>query len=332
MNKSNFLDNISNYFDKVHKRLYKLKYYSSHAHYKFLPHKMLQKNIEDILSEYRKLPNETKQNIDKRVNYYNKLNSKQIISKEHEDIGFVGNFNTKRHSAYFFDLAQYLPYFEKDLAFSYIFGDVAHIPSQASIVKSRPISDNNQNSVLLKLDSVRHFYTVNDSLKFEDKIDKMVWRGASHQKHRIEFLQKFHNHPLCDVKCVHKKSIQEAYYGKFMSIKQQLKHKFVFSIEGFDVATNTKWIMASNSLCVMIKPKIETWLMEGLLQPDVHYVHLSDDYSDLDEKLSFYIKNPQAAQNIINNANNWMKQFSDKKQELIISLLVLQKYFDNVEI
>ena len=102
-------------------------------------------------------------------------------------------------------------------------------------------------------------------------------------------------------------------------------------MEGNDVATNTKWIMASRSLCVMTTPKFETWLMEGLLQPDVHFVHIEDDYANLDEKLAFYIAHPQAAEKIINNANQWISQFFNRKQELITAVLVLQKYFECTE-
>ena len=54
--------------------------------------------------------------------------------------------------------------------------------------------------------------------------------------------------------------------------------------------------------------------MEGLLQADVHFVHLQDDYADLEEKLLFYQKNPQAAQKIVANANQWMSQFFNKTQ------------------
>ena len=48
-----------------------------------------------------------------------------------------------------------------------------------------------------------------------------------------------------------------------MPISKQLCYKFIFCIEGADTATNIKWVMSSNSLCVMPKPKYETWFMEG---------------------------------------------------------------------
>jgi hypothetical protein len=78
----------------------------------------------------------------------------------------------------------------------------------------------------------------------------------------------------------------------------------------------------------MIKPKFETWFMEGTLIPNYHYVLLKDDYSDIQEKMDYYDKNPTEALKIIKNANNYVEQFKDKNREKIISLLVLKKYFD----
>ena len=112
-----------------------------------------------------------------------------------------------------------------------------------------------------------------------------------------------------------------------MSINEQLQYKFILSIEGNDVATNTKWIMSSNSLCFMTKPKFETWFMEGRLKPNYHYVLVKDDYSDLEEKVQYYISNPAEAKNIISNANKYTAQFLDKKSEDWLNLKVLESYF-----
>lgn len=67
--------------------------------------------------------------------------------------------------------------------------------------------------------------------------------------------------------------------------------------------------------------------MEGQLIPHHHYVQIKDDYSDLEEQLTFYINNPEKALEIIRNANAYVQQFKNKKQEDFISLLVLEKYF-----
>ena len=50
-------------------------------------------------------------------------------------------------------------------------------------------------------------------------------------------------------------------------------------------------------------------------------------YSDLIEKVNYYIEHPEKAQEIIGHANEYVRQFQDKKRERMISLLVLDKYF-----
>ena len=45
-----------------------------------------------------------------------------------------------------------------------------------------------------------------------------------------------------------------------MPISEQLCYKFIFCIEGADTATNIKWVMSSNSLCVMPKPNMKLGL------------------------------------------------------------------------
>jgi hypothetical protein len=113
-----------------------------------------------------------------------------------------------------------------------------------------------------------------------------------------------------------------------MSIADQLKFKFVISLEGNDVATNLKWIMLSNSVCFMRKPRVESWFMEGSLIPNHHYVLLDDEFSDLEDKINYYTKHTDKAMAIIKNANQYAMQFLDTRREKLISLLVLRKYFD----
>ena len=58
-----------------------------------------------------------------------------------------------------------------------------------SIVKSRPIMGNNENSVLLNLDKVRHFVFLRDKREFVKKENKAIFRGKIYEKpHRIRSL------------------------------------------------------------------------------------------------------------------------------------------------
>ena len=107
------------------------------------------------------------------------------------------------------------------------------------------------------------------------------------------------------------------------NIDYHLKHKFILCIEGNDVASNLKWVMSSNSVAVMPKPKYESWFMEGKLIPDYHYIQIKDDYSDLEEKINYYIKNTDKLKIISKNANEYISQFKDKESEKIISFFAL---------
>ena len=261
--------------------------------------------------------------MNKRLNYYMKVDSSFTLDSNIEKLNEIPFI----HGAYSLDMMEYSRFFPQEYRLAYEAGDVTHVPDIPSIVKSRPVKDNN-NSVLMKLNKVRHFFFSNDVIKFEDKDNKIVWRGAAHQPHRVKFLDKFYGRSdLFNVGSFNKGSGSSIYPASFMTINEQLQSKFILSIEGNDVATNTKWIMSSNSLCFMTKPKFETWFMEGDMIPNYHYVLVEDDYSDLEDKVHFYIENLPEAKHIISNANKYTEQFLDKKSEDWLNLKVLEAYF-----
>lgn len=278
------------------------------------------------LAKYDKMPLGCERYyIESRVNYYNKLSEQILLQYRAQKIDA---FSKGKSWSYYIDMKRYLTHFDDSLSFHFLPGDILTVPKEPTFVKSRPISTDNQQSVMLKLNRVRHYYFVIDPLNFDDKKDQLVWRGACHQPHRQAFVEQYYQHPLCNVGDSRPETQGKPWARPYMSVHQQLGFKFVLSIEGNDVATNLKWIMASNSLCFMAKPKYETWFMEGTLKSGFHYVELASDYSDLEEKLTYYNHHPDEAKRIIQNANNYVKPFLDHKQEHLIGLLVMQKYFE----
>ncbi|RFZ83185.1 lipopolysaccharide biosynthesis protein [Mucilaginibacter terrenus] len=260
-----------------------------------------------------------------RLNYYNKLNKITPVGSSAITLNEMPIFKSPK--AYNFDTYEFTRYFNKGFKANFLFGDVTHVADVPTIQKSRPIGLDNHNAVLLKLDKNRHFNFIKDNKPYLEKKDLLIGRGAVTQPHRILFMEKHFNNPFCDLGQVNNAGGDARWIKPKLSIKQHLQYKFILSLEGNDVATNLKWIMSSNSIAVMPKPRYETWFMEGRLIPDHHYILIKDDYSDLDEKLTYYLARPQAALNIIGNAKSFVKQFLDKEQEDIISLLVLDKYF-----
>jgi hypothetical protein len=259
-----------------------------------------------------------------RVNYYCKLTDKNKLSADAVRIGDLKI--PKRQRAYYFDTREYLRYFNPSLSIKYAFGDVTTVPGEPSIVKSRPLTQNNTNSVVLKLDKNRHFAFASDHKNFITKKNMLVGRAVVKQPHRIAFYEKYFNHPLCNLGQTNR-SKNLHWIKERLTIDEHLDYKFILCLEGNDVATNLKWVMSSNSLAIMPKPKFETWYMEGRLIPNHHYVEIKEDYSDLEERLQYYITHTDEALQIIKNANAYVEQFKNKRVEDLVSLCVLEKYF-----
>jgi len=317
-------------FNKIKKKMridfsknIKLFFYIKGFFNLLIPFSIYKKNF---LSIYESLNEIDKDYINKRVNYYNKQKSSFKVSVNAcQIIEFIKN---EKKKTYYFDLLEYVKYFSKKYYIEYIFGDVTYVPNIPSIVKSRPIKVDNTNSILMKLNKIRHFIFVNDDVSYEDKLNKAVWRGKCYTSHRNIFVELFYNKEFCDIGQTNTKGNMNVPWQKNkLSLNEQLRYKFLIAIEGNDVASNLKWAMSSNSLVLMSKPQYETWFMEGTLIPNYHYVLLKDDYSDMEEKIIFYTKHTDKAKEIISHANKYIEQFKNEEYEDLISYMVLQKYF-----
>ena len=300
----------------------KFLYYTINFIRQLIPKRIFQSGLERKMSV---LKNYDIDYIRKRVNYCNKLEKKVNLPDGTKNLA---NFRLRKmDKTYFFDCYEYTRYFQSSLRADFTFGDVTFVPEEPSIVKSRPIAGNNANSVILNLDKVRHFTFINDKKDFREKKNMLVSRNYVTQEHRIRFLEMYINHPLCNIGKINKSSNHQNLLKEILTIEEQLDYKFILCLEGNDVASNLKWVMSSQSLAVMPVPKYETWYMEGTLIPDYHYVLIKDDYSDLEERMEYYITRTDKALEIIRNAHRYVDQFKIKQREDLISLLVLEKYF-----
>jgi hypothetical protein len=269
-----------------------------------------------------------------RADYYIRLDGNTPINEN--TVRIVGEYKfpfkkKHRNSAYFFDLYESIRCFNPKLKFHSKFGDVYYETELPTLVKSRPITEGHTNSVLCKLDKFRHFHFLHDGTPFREKKNLIVFRNVVRkQPHRTRFLELYATHPLCDAGQINNDTNTDhpEYVKPFLSLEEQLKYKFIACIQGHDVATNLKWVMSSNSLAVMPKPTLETWYMEGSLIGGYHYVEIKDDYSDLIEKMEYYIQHPEEAEAIISHAHEYIRQFSNSKLEQCIQYEVVKRYFE----
>lgn len=306
-------------------------YYAKNYLRLFTSGKRYEKAREELLRQLDQHPN--RDAILKRVEYYCRtfdLQGKDIPAFDKESIT-IGDSTLKSLSnhgkVYFFDTFQYLRYFPKELRYIPLFGDITEVPALPSVTKSRPISGTKNNSVLLKLDKIRHFTFVNDKKRWIDKEPRLVGRSKARQPHRQRFLKLYHGHPMCNIGQVNT-DMNPQWIEPRMTIDEHLNYRFILCLEGNDVASNLKWVMSSNSLAVSAPLVYETWYMEGKLKGGEHFVEIKPDYSDLIEKMEYYNEHPKEAQEIIENAHRYVVQFHPDNYEELCSVLTLQKYFE----
>ena len=274
-----------------------------------------------------------------RTDYYIKVNQSWTLDPNDEVKrtkrwlryrGAISEYRRKMFcTAYYFDQHDVTRWFPPHLRWNYCPGDVYFTPDAPTVVKSRLLTDSNQNSVLLKLDKLRHFMYVYDTKKFADKKTCAIFRGKIRDSRlRTKFIELFIHNPLCDCGVVgDNEGFPEEWMKEKKTIREHLDYKFIMAIEGNDVASNLKWVMSSNSIAVMPHPTCETWFMEGKLVPDYHYIEVKDDYSDLEEKLEYYANHPDKAEEIIRHAHDYVNQFRNDERENLIQLMVLERYF-----
>ncbi|MBZ9705438.1 lipopolysaccharide biosynthesis protein [Mesorhizobium sp. ESP7-2] len=258
----------------------------------------------------------------RRLNHYNKL---QDLFTPGPDAVRIDQIPFEP-SMYYYDLREFARYFDPSLLIDLQFGDVKGVPKVPTLVKDRPIRADNGSAVIMKLNKFRHFHMPADAVAFADKRPVVVWRGDLNNPIRTRFLDVARDLPFCDAGS-HKRSAPAEYSKPFLSISQHLRYRYIVSLEGNDVATNLKWIMNSNSLCLMPPPTYETWFGESQLEASVHYAPLEPDFSDLREKVDYFEQHPAAAERIIAAANAYCRKFSNEQDEQAISLLALYKYF-----
>ncbi len=283
------------------------------------------------------LTEEEKLEARRRADYYCRLPEGATIRKRKSQC--VGDFTypfgqKKKFATYFFDLHKFVRLFPREARFVYIPGDIEFSIDQPAIVKARAVCRGTTDAVVMKLNSVRHFHFIRDEKPFVAKRHRLIFRNfVLNQPWRQRLLDAYCNHPLCDFGRINAVDDGHPEYTKdFIPINKQLDSMFILCIEGNDVATNLKWVMSSNSIAVMPRPKMESWFMEGVLKPDYHYIEVKEDYSDLIEKTDYYAKHVDEAEAIIRHAHAHVARFGNKRVEDWCSFLVLKKYFESIEV
>lgn len=220
-------------------------------------------------------------------------------------------------------------------------GDIFFKNDLLTLVKNR--CENSNCSVILRcLNFDRHwskYYARPKDISWKDKQNKVIWRGSStgyngtkKKGNRFTLVEKWGKSKEKDIDigfsniCQGQKKYK-SYKKNEVSVEEMLKYKYILSVEGNDKDSGLNWKLNSNSLVLMSKPRVTSWLMETKLIANYHYVLLKDDFSDLKEKLDWCKNNQTECKKIVTNANKFMSQFIDNKIEQNLEKDVINTYF-----
>jgi len=293
---------------------------------------------------------------EERINYYlNNLGylhvrlDDEMLRFDYDKVFATNKERLKEYehlNSYFRDMIRYMSSIDTGKYFFCLFGDNFYAQTYPSFIKTKKINEES-NNVLLNLDSERHVamlhYIKNIDKPYHAKNEKLLWRGAStgneiHGKRDL-IVKKFQYHANHDIDIKYNELIQgytndknEYLLGDYKNLEQQLDYKFLISIEGNDVASNLKWMLLSNSVVLMPKPRICSWFMEDKLEPFVHYIPLNDDFTDLEDKYNWCLHNQGECEKISINATHYIEQFMDQNRENEITRRVIETYLDRVNI
>jgi len=168
-----------------------------------------------------------------------------------------------------------------------------------------------------------------------DKKNIAVWRGANTgvgDGERLSFVEQYYASSSSMIDVAFADYVEHNLTAPRISHEDMLKNKFLVSIQGNDIATNLKWILYSNSCPFMPIPTRESWAMEGLLKPYVHFVPIAQNKTngkwDLEEQIDYCLRNDGVCNKIAQNGKEFMigNKFVDVEHELRLQQEILDRY------
>lgn len=222
-------------------------------------------------------------------------------------------------STYLVDIDRYKSYTNKN--FWLCCGDHAQRRHEFKFgVKTRD-STVNSKGVILNLNTPRHWMFVAPVFRVDDqwsnKNNTIIWRGSctgieydDRNYTRLDFVKQYQE--KYDVGFMEKHQGVE-FYKQPISVDTQLKYKYLPVIDGNDKSSALNWVLASNSVPIMPKPRFHSWLCEPWLQPYVHYVPVEYDFSNLESQIEWCKEHDEECKQIARNGRAFLiDNFTDR--------------------
>lgn len=178
------------------------------------------------------------------------------------------------------------------------------------------------------------YYGIKDNIQWKDKINKAVFRGkatgcgitiATNQRLKLTNIASKMDSNIIDAgitKWNARDKVNKGVVSKimpwsfpfrpkpFMSRDEQMQHKYLISVDGHVRPFRVPFELGTNSVVLLVDSlyNYKCWWDE-LLEPNVHYIPIKADLSDLEDKIRWCIANDQKCKEISDNATKWYNKY-----------------------
>ncbi|KAJ1553725.1 capsule-associated protein CAP1, partial [Nowakowskiella sp. JEL0078] len=181
-----------------------------------------------------------------------------------------------------------------------------------------------------------------DSVSWKDKKPVMFWRGSTtggksfsqsyvnyHRQRLVNITSNSTNYDVAftaAIQCLQPicEEMKKKYrFTQRVLFKDMMSYKYLIDVDGNTFSQRYTSFLKSNSL--VFKMTLFDEYFDGWLKPFVHYIPVSIDFSDLEEKLKWAMENDDEAQQITLNAQLFTKRFLTQGQmECYLYLTLLE--------
>jgi hypothetical protein len=151
-------------------------------------------------------------------------------------------------------------------------------------------------------------------IPWKDRKSIAYWRGGASgwglQTVRCRVVEKLMNYTNANVKLIkcgweQGKNIPDSFFGEKVHFRKFMDYKIFLIIDGNCIASNHMWGFATGCIPFIIS-NATCWFQKFLI-PDVNYIHIHFDLSNLIEKIEWVIHNDSQAEKIAENALQFSK-------------------------
>ena len=121
---------------------------------------------------------------------------------------------------------------------------------------------------------------------------------------RLKFIEMSKKHAILEYYSTPKYNPNNPEMIKFNAMK---KYKYLIDLPGHSYSTKIYSYLHCKRVIFRVKDRSHPFYWEKYLKPDIHFIEVKNDFSDLIEKYEFLEKNPEIYDKIVKNCDDLVK-------------------------